>query len=72
MPSHRLVWRRFKQRFLDAAIKEAVTCAVCVVVGTSLQVYPANSLPHYDPFASQMIVIDLKAHELELDEDRSI
>jgi NAD-dependent deacetylase len=57
---------------LDAAIKEAVTCAVCVVVGTSLQVYPANSLPHYVPFASQMIVIDPKAHELELDEDRFI
>jgi NAD-dependent deacetylase len=57
---------------LDAAIKEAVTCAVCVVVGTSLQVYPANSLPHYVPFASQMIVIDPKAHELELDEDRSV
>ena len=57
---------------LDAAIKEAVTCAVCVVVGTSLQVYPANSLPHYVPFASQMIVIDPKAHELELDEERFI
>ena len=57
---------------LDAAIKEAVTCSVCVVVGTSLQVYPANSLPHYVPFASQMIVIDPKAHELELDEDRFI
>jgi NAD-dependent deacetylase len=57
---------------MDKSIKEAVTCAVCVVVGSSMQVYPANSLPHYVPFASQMIVIDPKAHELELDEDRFI
>ena len=57
---------------LDAAIKEAVTCAVCVVVGTSLQVYPANSLPHYVPFASQMIVIDPQAYVMDIDEDRDI
>ncbi len=57
---------------LDYAIKEAVTCSICIVVGTSLQVYPANSLPHYVPFASQMIVIDPKAKEMEIDEDRSI
>ena len=56
---------------LDAAIKEAVTCAVCVIVGSSMQVYPANSLPHYVPFASQMVVIDPLAHEMDLDE-RSI
>jgi len=57
---------------LDEAIKEAINCAICVVVGSSMQVYPANTLPHYVPFASQMIVIDPKAHELELDDERSI
>ena len=57
---------------LDKAIKEAVTCAVCVVVGTSLNVYPANSLPHYVPFASQMIIIDPQAYLMDIDEDRSI
>jgi NAD-dependent SIR2 family protein deacetylase len=43
-----------------------------VVVGTSLNVYPANSLPHYVPFASQMIIIDPQAKEMDIDEDRSI
>ncbi len=57
---------------MDYAIKEAVTCAVCVVVGSSMLVHPANSLPHYVPFASQMVVIDPMAHEMNLDEDRSI
>jgi NAD-dependent deacetylase len=57
---------------LDSAINEAISCSICIVVGTSLQVYPANSLPHYVPFASQMIVIDPQAHEFEIDEDRSI
>ena len=57
---------------MDYAIKEAVTCAVCVVVGSSMLVHPANSLPHYVPFASQMVVIDPMAHEMDLDDERSI
>jgi NAD-dependent deacetylase len=57
---------------LNKAIKEAVSCAVCVVVGTSLNVYPANSLPHYVPFASQMIIIDPQANEMDIDEERYI
>ena len=57
---------------MDYAIKEAVTCAVCVVVGSSMLVHPANSLPHYVPFASQMVVIDPLAHEMDLDDERSI
>ena len=57
---------------LDKSIKEAASCAVCVVVGTSLNVYPANSLPHYVPFASQMIIIDPQAYLMDIDEDRDI
>lgn len=57
---------------LDKSIKEAGSCAVCVVVGTSLNVYPANSLPHYVPFASQMIIIDPQAYLMDIDEDRDI
>ena len=69
-----IVWfgENLDSDLLDYAIKEAVTCSICIVVGTSLQVYPANSLPHYVPFASQMIVIDPHAKEMEIDEDRSI
>ena len=57
---------------MDYAINEAVTCAVCVVVGSSMLVHPANSLPYYVPFASQLVVIDPLAHEMDLDDERSI
>jgi len=59
------LWNNFK-------IKEAMTCAVCVVVGTSLEVYPANSLPDYVPFGSQMIVIDPMINKMDLEEKRDI
>jgi NAD-dependent deacetylase len=57
---------------LDNSIKEAMTCSVCVVVGTSLQVYPANTLPDYVPFGSQMIVIDPIINKMDFDEKRDI
>jgi hypothetical protein len=37
-----------------------------------MQVSPANSLPYYVPFASQMVVIDPLAHEMDIDDERSI
>lgn len=57
---------------LDASIKEAMTCSICVVVGTSLQVYPANTLPDYVPFGSQMIIIDPIIDKINFDENRNI
>ena len=57
---------------LDNSIKEAMTCAVCVVVGTSLQVYPANTLPDFVPFGSQMIVIDPIINKMDFYEKRDI
>jgi NAD-dependent deacetylase len=60
------------EEIVNQAIKETVTCSVFVVVGTSLQVSPANALPHYVPFASQMVVIDPLADEMDIDDERSI
>lgn len=60
------------ESLVNEAIKAAVTCAVFIIVGTSMQVSPANSLPYYVPFASQIVVIDLLAHEMDIDEERSI
>ncbi|NRT16977.1 NAD-dependent deacetylase [Flavobacterium sp. 28A] len=57
---------------LDNAIKEVVSCSICIVVGTSLLVYPANSLPNYVPFGSQMVIVDPKANEMEVHRERSI
>lgn len=69
-----IVWfgEGLEDEILEISIKEAASCAVCVVVGTSLNVYPANSLPHYVPFASQMIIIDPQAYLMDFDEDREI
>lgn len=61
-----------EEDIINQAIKEAVTCSVFVVVGTSLNVSPANSLPHYVPFASQIVVIDPLASEMDIDDERSI
>jgi len=60
------------ESLVNEAIKAAVSCAVFIIVGTSMQVSPANSLPYYVPFASQMVVIDPLAHEMDIDEERSI
>jgi NAD-dependent deacetylase len=49
-----------------------MTCSICVVVGTSLQVYPANTLPDYVPFGSQMIIIDPIIDKINFDENRNI
>ena len=57
---------------VDAATKHTVSCSVFVVIGTSLNVSPANSFPYYVPFASQMVVIDPRAHEMDIDDERSI
>ena len=61
-----------EEEIVNQAIKETVTCSVFVVVGTSLQVSPANVLPYYVPFASQMVVIDPLADEMDIDDERSI
>lgn len=60
------------ETLVNEAIKAAVSCAVFIIVGTSMQVSPANSLPYYVPFASQMVVIDPLAHEIDIDDERSI
>jgi NAD-dependent deacetylase len=60
------------ESLVNEAIKAAVSCAVFIIVGTSMQVSPANSLPYYVPFASQMVVIDPLAGEMDIDDERSI
>ena len=63
---------RLDDNIVDSAIKQIVSCSVFVVVGTSLNVSPANSFPYYVPFASQIVVIDPRANEMNIDDERSI
>lgn len=69
-----IVWfgEELDNNLLNASIKEVSTCAVCVVIGTSLQVYPANSLPDFVPFGSQMIVIDPMKIKMDFNKNRDI
>lgn len=57
---------------INQSIQVATHSAICVVVGTSLNVYPANTLPYYVPESSQMIVIDPMADELEIEGNRDV
>ena len=69
-----IVWfgEELDNNLLNASIKEVSTCAVCIVIGTSLQVYPANSLPDFVPFGSQMIVIDPMKIKMDFNKKRDI
>jgi NAD-dependent deacetylase len=40
------------------AKKSIVACDLCVIVGTSLNVYPANSIPNYLSKGAKLIIID--------------
>ncbi len=43
---------------IDEAIRYVMECDICVIIGTSLQVYPANEIPSYVTEKCQLILID--------------
>jgi NAD-dependent deacetylase len=55
-----IVW--FGELLDDDIMNESINhirqCDICVVVGSSMQVSPANSIPYYLPSESKLIVID--------------
>jgi NAD-dependent deacetylase len=51
---------------LERAVLKVAEADILVVVGTSLNVYPAANLIHYTPDHCQKFVIDPKADELEV------
>ncbi|SDJ79856.1 NAD-dependent deacetylase [Catalinimonas alkaloidigena] len=53
-----IVWFGEMVPMMDAAIREAVTADIFLVVGTSLQVYPAAGLVDYVDAAAPVYVID--------------
>lgn len=57
---------------LESAIKEAAICELFIIIGTSLQVYPANTLPHYVSLNSKMIVINPQLDDFDIDEERNV
>jgi NAD-dependent deacetylase len=55
-----IVWfgEMLDERFMEESINLTKTCNVCVIIGSSLQVYPANQIPFYLPKNSKLIIID--------------
>ena len=51
---------------LERAVLKVAEADILVVVGTSLNVYPAANLIHYTPDHCRKFVIDPKADELEV------
>lgn len=43
---------------IDEAIRKVMECDICVIIGTSLQVYPANEIPSYVAEKCQIYLID--------------
>ncbi len=43
---------------MDNAIKAIMNCDICVIIGTSLKVYPANEIPLFIKPTAQLFVID--------------
>jgi NAD-dependent deacetylase len=47
------------------AKKRAVQCNICIIIGCSMQVYPANTIPYYLSDKAKLIVIDPNEISLE-------
>src|SRR5690606_23950919 len=55
-----IVWFEEPVPMIEKAIEVATRADIFVVIGTSLQVYPAAGLLHYSPRASHKFIIDKK------------
>ena len=55
-----IVWFGEQVPMLEIAIKEMADCDICLVIGTSMQVYPAAGLVSYLPEHTRIFYIDPK------------
>lgn len=62
-----IVWFGEEVPMMDVAISEASNAELFIVIGTSLNVYPAANLIHYLPESCKKFLIDPKASELQID-----
>lgn len=64
-----VVWFGEEVPMLEKAREEIENCDVFIVIGSSLQVYPAAGLIHCAPRQAQKVVIDPNVHELQVPND---
>lgn len=67
-----VVWFGEEVPELENAAKIIQSCDVLIVIGTSLNVYPAAGLVHLAPISAQKIIIDPKAREMQIPKDFEI
>ena len=60
-----IVWFEVEVPMMEQAVKQMYTCYYFVVIGTSLQVYPAASLLQYAPAHLPKFIIDKKVPTLQ-------
>jgi len=68
-----IVWFGEQVPMLSKAIREIENCDICVVIGTSMQVYPAAALVSYVPDHTKLYYVDPNPalnHELHALSDR--
>ena len=59
-----IVWFGEQVPMMETAIQQVSRADIFIVIGTSLEVYPAASLIHYAPETSQKYFIDPMAKEI--------
>jgi NAD-dependent deacetylase len=66
-----IVWfgEMLDENNLLEAKKLAVQCDICIIIGSSMQVYPANTIPYYLSENAKLIVIDPNEIELETEDE---
>lgn len=68
-----IVWfgEMLNEDFIHASREAAQSADVCIIIGTSLQVYPANEIPYFTKKDCPVFVIDPKASDLYLSGNHS-
>lgn len=66
-----IVWfgEALDEGIMTQAKLEMLTADVCIIIGTSMQVYPANTIPYFVDKKAKIIVVDPDDVTLDLDDD---
>jgi NAD-dependent deacetylase len=61
-----VVWFGEEVPMLEEAARIIATCDILIVIGTSLQVYPAAGLIHVAPATAEKVIIDPNADQMQV------
>jgi NAD-dependent deacetylase len=59
------------ESYIQCSREAAQSADVCIIVGTSLQVYPANEIPYFTKKECPIFIIDPKASNLGFSRNHS-